>query len=118
MSQLAYEVTEYKNKPGRLNMQILQDPRENVNAVTLRSEQRRVVEPVEPEEEKDPEMFEEDQEGSRRPIHQTRTHPKNPEGARRQRPKELGRALCPEPRNPGPVLLFHSRCRPEFQNST
>ncbi|CAM8986763.1 unnamed protein product [Rhodiola kirilowii] len=60
MSQLATEVTEYKNKPGRLNMQILQDPRENVNAVTLRSEQRRVVEPVEPEEEKDPEMSEED----------------------------------------------------------
>ncbi|CAM8981666.1 unnamed protein product [Rhodiola kirilowii] len=67
MSQLATEVSEYKNKPGRLPLQILQDPKENVNAVTLRSEQRRVIEPVEPEEEEDPEMSEEDQEGSETP---------------------------------------------------
>ncbi|CAM8892988.1 unnamed protein product [Rhodiola kirilowii] len=67
MSQLATEVSEYKNKPGRLPLQILQDPKENVNVVTLRSEQRRVVEPVEPEEEEDPEMSEEDQEGSETP---------------------------------------------------
>ncbi|CAM8934479.1 unnamed protein product [Rhodiola kirilowii] len=67
MSHLATEVSEYKNKPGRLNVQILQDPKENVNAVTLRSEQRLVAEPVEPEEEEDPDMSEEDQEGSETP---------------------------------------------------
>ncbi|CAM8893032.1 unnamed protein product [Rhodiola kirilowii] len=67
MSQLATEVSEYKNKPDRLPLQILQDPKENVNVVTLRSEQRRVVEPVEPEEEEDSEMSEEDQEGSETP---------------------------------------------------
>ncbi|CAM8926079.1 unnamed protein product [Rhodiola kirilowii] len=67
MSLLATTVSELKNKPSRLSLQTIQDPKENVNAVTLRSEQRRVVEPVEPEEEEDPEMPEEDQKGSEMP---------------------------------------------------
>ncbi|CAM8917282.1 unnamed protein product [Rhodiola kirilowii] len=61
MSQLATMVSELKNEPGRLPSQTIQNPKGNVNAVTLRSEQRRVVEPTGPEEDKDPEAPEEEQ---------------------------------------------------------
>ncbi|CAM8947969.1 unnamed protein product [Rhodiola kirilowii] len=46
------------NEPGRLPSQTIQNPKENVNAVTLRSGRKLVVKPMEQEEDKRPEALE------------------------------------------------------------
>ncbi|CAM9000073.1 unnamed protein product [Rhodiola kirilowii] len=46
------------NKPGRLPSQPIQNPKENVNAVTLRSGRKLVVKPMEQEEDKRPKALE------------------------------------------------------------
>ncbi|CAM8962665.1 unnamed protein product [Rhodiola kirilowii] len=56
-------MSELKNEPGRLPSQIVQNPRGNVNAVTLRSGKRLVVEPTEPEEGESPKVPKEEQTG-------------------------------------------------------
>ncbi|CAM8951464.1 unnamed protein product [Rhodiola kirilowii] len=63
MSQLATSVSELKNESGRLPSQSVQNLKENVSTVTLRRRQKRVVEPVESEEEEYSEMPEEEQAG-------------------------------------------------------
>ncbi|CAM8978286.1 unnamed protein product [Rhodiola kirilowii] len=72
MYQLATSISTLTNEPGRLPSQTVQNPKENINAVTLRSGKRSVVEPTEPEEEEDPEEPEEERTrpealGTRRP---------------------------------------------------
>ncbi|CAM8886576.1 unnamed protein product [Rhodiola kirilowii] len=46
------------NEPDRLPSQTIQNPKENVNAVTLRSGRKLVVKPMEQEEDKRPEALE------------------------------------------------------------
>ncbi|CAM8940836.1 unnamed protein product [Rhodiola kirilowii] len=60
MSQLATSMSALTNEPGRLPSQTIQNPKENVNAVTLRSRQRSVAEPTEPEEDENSEEPEEE----------------------------------------------------------
>ncbi|CAM8877934.1 unnamed protein product [Rhodiola kirilowii] len=60
MSQLATSVSTLTNEPGRLASQTIQNPKENINVVTLRSGQRSVAEPTEPEEDEDSEEPEEE----------------------------------------------------------
>ncbi|CAM8940615.1 unnamed protein product [Rhodiola kirilowii] len=48
MSQIATTVSELKNDPGRLPSQTIQNPRGNVNAVTLRSGRNPTAAPTEP----------------------------------------------------------------------
>ncbi|CAM8905309.1 unnamed protein product [Rhodiola kirilowii] len=52
MSQLATSVSTLTNEPGRLSSQTIQNPKGNVNAVTLRSGRKLVVKPMEQEEDK------------------------------------------------------------------
>ncbi|CAM8900251.1 unnamed protein product [Rhodiola kirilowii] len=47
MSQLATSVSTLTNEPGRLPSQTIQNPKGNVNAVTLRSGRKLVVKPME-----------------------------------------------------------------------
>ncbi|CAM8937366.1 unnamed protein product [Rhodiola kirilowii] len=59
MSQLVTSISALTNEPGRLPSQTVQDPRGNVNAVTLRSGKKLVVAPMEREEDESPELPEE-----------------------------------------------------------
>ncbi|CAM8999765.1 unnamed protein product [Rhodiola kirilowii] len=72
MSQLTTSMSALTNEPGRLPSQTIQNPKENINVVTLRSGQRSVTEPTEPEEDENPEELEEERTwpetlGTRRP---------------------------------------------------
>ncbi|CAM8887338.1 unnamed protein product [Rhodiola kirilowii] len=58
MSQLATSMSALTNEPGRLPSQTIQNPKENVNAVTLRSGRKLVVKSMEQEEDKRPEALE------------------------------------------------------------
>ncbi|CAM8890381.1 unnamed protein product [Rhodiola kirilowii] len=49
------------NEPGRLPSQTIQNPKENVSAVTLRSGRKLAVEPMEQEEDKSPRLPGEEQ---------------------------------------------------------
>ncbi|CAM8968579.1 unnamed protein product [Rhodiola kirilowii] len=60
MSLLATSMSALTNEPGRLPSQTIQNPKENINVVTLRSGQRSVAEPTEPEEDENPEVPEEE----------------------------------------------------------
>ncbi|CAM8909854.1 unnamed protein product [Rhodiola kirilowii] len=59
MSQLAISISALTNDPGRLPSQTIQNPRGNVNAVTLRSGKKLVIQPIEQEEDESPELPEE-----------------------------------------------------------
>ncbi|CAM8968951.1 unnamed protein product [Rhodiola kirilowii] len=59
MSQLATSVSELKKESGQLPSQTVQNPRENVNAVTLRSGKKLVIQPIEQEEDESPKLPEE-----------------------------------------------------------
>ncbi|CAM8972351.1 unnamed protein product [Rhodiola kirilowii] len=59
MSQLATSISALTNEPGRLPSQTIQNPRGNVNAVTLRSGKKLVIQPIEQEEDESPELPEE-----------------------------------------------------------
>ncbi|CAM8950874.1 unnamed protein product [Rhodiola kirilowii] len=60
MSQLATSISALTNEPGRLPSQTIQNLKENMNAATLRSRQRSVAEPTEPEEDENQEVPEEE----------------------------------------------------------
>ncbi|CAM8928590.1 unnamed protein product [Rhodiola kirilowii] len=59
MSQLATSISALTNEPGRLHSQTIQNPRGNVNAMTLRSGKKLVIQPIEQEEDESPELPEE-----------------------------------------------------------
>ncbi|CAM8975776.1 unnamed protein product [Rhodiola kirilowii] len=59
MTQLTTTVSELKKESGRLPSQTIQNPKGNVNAVTLRSGKKLVVAPMEREEDESPELPEE-----------------------------------------------------------
>ncbi|CAM8959409.1 unnamed protein product [Rhodiola kirilowii] len=61
MSQLATSMFERNNEPGRLPSQTIQNSKENVNAVTLRSGRKLVGKPMEQEEDKGPRLPVEEQ---------------------------------------------------------
>ncbi|CAM8905428.1 unnamed protein product [Rhodiola kirilowii] len=61
MSQLATAVSALINEPGRLPSQTIQNSKENVNAVTLRSGKKLVIKPMEQDEEKSPRLLGEEQ---------------------------------------------------------
>ncbi|CAM8965593.1 unnamed protein product [Rhodiola kirilowii] len=61
MSQLATSMFERNNEPGQLPSQIIQNPKENVNVVTLRSGRKLAVEPMEQAEDKSPRLPGEEQ---------------------------------------------------------
>ncbi|CAM8877478.1 unnamed protein product [Rhodiola kirilowii] len=61
MSQLATSMFERNNEPDRLPSQTIQNPKENVSAVTLRSGSKLAVEPMEQEEDKSPRLPGEEQ---------------------------------------------------------
>ncbi|CAM8993889.1 unnamed protein product [Rhodiola kirilowii] len=58
ISQLATSISALTNEPGRLPSQTIQNPKGNVNAVTLRSGRKLVTKPMEQEEDKRPETLE------------------------------------------------------------
>ncbi|CAM8900242.1 unnamed protein product [Rhodiola kirilowii] len=61
MSQLATSMFEHNNEPGRHPSQTVQNPKENVSAVTLRSGRKLAVKPMEQEEDKRPRLPGEEQ---------------------------------------------------------
>ncbi|CAM8975148.1 unnamed protein product [Rhodiola kirilowii] len=61
MSQLATSMSALTNEPGRLPSQTIQNPKENVSAVTLRSGRKLAFEPMEQEEDKSPRLPREEQ---------------------------------------------------------
>ncbi|CAM8959917.1 unnamed protein product [Rhodiola kirilowii] len=61
MSQLATSMFERNNEPGRLPSQTIQNPKENVSAMTLRSGRKLAVEPMEQGEDKSPRLPGEEQ---------------------------------------------------------
>ncbi|CAM8920334.1 unnamed protein product [Rhodiola kirilowii] len=61
MSQLATAMSALINEPGRLPSQTVQNPKENVNAVTLRSGKKLVINPMEQDEDKSPRLQGEEQ---------------------------------------------------------
>ncbi|CAM8986828.1 unnamed protein product [Rhodiola kirilowii] len=61
MSQLATAMSALINEPGRLPSQTVQNPKENVNAVTLRSGKKLVIKPMEQDEDKSPRLPREEQ---------------------------------------------------------
>ncbi|CAM8943906.1 unnamed protein product [Rhodiola kirilowii] len=61
MSQLATSMFERNNEPGQLPSQTIRNPKENVNAVTLRSGRKLAVEPMEQTEDKSPRLPREEQ---------------------------------------------------------
>ncbi|CAM8962750.1 unnamed protein product [Rhodiola kirilowii] len=61
ISQLAAPVSALTNEPGRLLSQTIQNPQENLNAVTLRSGKMLVGKPIEQKEDKDPRLPGEEQ---------------------------------------------------------
>ncbi|CAM8884746.1 unnamed protein product [Rhodiola kirilowii] len=61
ISQLATSMFEHNNEPGRLPSQFVQNPKENVSAVTLRSGRKLAVKPMEQEEDKSPRLPGEEQ---------------------------------------------------------
>ncbi|CAM9000397.1 unnamed protein product [Rhodiola kirilowii] len=61
MSQLATSIFERNNEPGQLLSQTIQNPKENVNAVTLRSGKKLAVKPMEQAEDKSPRLSGEEQ---------------------------------------------------------
>ncbi|CAM8953580.1 unnamed protein product [Rhodiola kirilowii] len=58
MSQLTTSISALTNEPGRLPSQTIQNPKGNVNAVTLRSGRKLIAKPMEQEEDKRPETLE------------------------------------------------------------
>ncbi|CAM8997283.1 unnamed protein product [Rhodiola kirilowii] len=89
MSQLATSISTLTNEPGRLPSQTIQNPKENINAVTLRSGRRNIAEPTESEEDENPEEPEEER---TRPEALGTRRPDIPEGS----------SPCPEPRTENP----------------
>ncbi|CAM8962669.1 unnamed protein product [Rhodiola kirilowii] len=79
LTQLTIAVSTLTNEPGRLPSQTVQNPKGNVNAMTLRSGKKLVVAPMEREEDESPELPEESKDA-----------PEEEENA-------------PEERRPGPV---------------
>ncbi|CAM8940997.1 unnamed protein product [Rhodiola kirilowii] len=61
MSQLATVMSALINEPGRLPSQTIKNPKENVNAVTLRSGKKLVIKPMEQYEDKSPRLPGEEQ---------------------------------------------------------
>ncbi|CAM8987361.1 unnamed protein product [Rhodiola kirilowii] len=61
MSQLATSMSALINEPGRLPSQTIQNPKGNVNAVTLRSGRKLAINPMEQEEDKSPRLPGEEQ---------------------------------------------------------
>ncbi|CAM8895397.1 unnamed protein product [Rhodiola kirilowii] len=61
MSQLATSISALTNEPGRLPSQTIQNPKGNVNAVTLRSGRKLVAKPMEQEEDESPRLPGEEQ---------------------------------------------------------
>ncbi|CAM8963397.1 unnamed protein product [Rhodiola kirilowii] len=59
MSQLATSISALTNEHGRLPSQTIQNPRGNVNVVTLKSGKKLVIQPIEQEEDESPELPEE-----------------------------------------------------------
>ncbi|CAM8913893.1 unnamed protein product [Rhodiola kirilowii] len=61
MSQLATSIFKRNNEPGQLPSQTIENPKENVNAVTLRSGKKLAVKPMEQAEDKSPRLSGEEQ---------------------------------------------------------
>ncbi|CAM8989703.1 unnamed protein product [Rhodiola kirilowii] len=61
MSQLATSMSALINEPGRLPSQTIQNPKGNVNAVTLRSGRKLAIKPMKQEEDKSPRLLGEEQ---------------------------------------------------------
>ncbi|CAM8963480.1 unnamed protein product [Rhodiola kirilowii] len=61
MSELATSMSTLTNEPGQLPSQTIQNPKENVSVVTLRSGRKLDVQPMETEEEEDPRLPREEQ---------------------------------------------------------
>ncbi|CAM8978122.1 unnamed protein product [Rhodiola kirilowii] len=97
MSQLATSMSALTNEPGRLPSQTIQNPKGNVNAVTLRSGKKLVIKPMEQEEDKSPRLPGKEQ---MRPE-ALGTFEKDASKKNEDASKEEGNA--PEERRPGPM---------------
>ncbi|CAM8972844.1 unnamed protein product [Rhodiola kirilowii] len=137
MSQLATSMSALTNEPGRLPSQTIQNPKGNVNAVTLRSGKKLVIKPMEQEGDKSPRLpgkeqmrsealgtFEQDaSEKMRMQPKKKGTRPRNAGLARCQRPARFQRprstrsARYPEPRPPKSAPRSHFQCQPVYQNN-
>ncbi|CAM8997399.1 unnamed protein product [Rhodiola kirilowii] len=92
MSQLANSMTTLNNETCRLPLQTSQNPKGNVNAVTLRSGRKLVIQPMEQEEEEEPKLPEENRGTAERSNNAAEEHKQGPVPATEEA-KE-----CPVPR--------------------
>ncbi|CAM8926177.1 unnamed protein product [Rhodiola kirilowii] len=104
MSQLATSISALTNEPGRLPSQTIQNPKGNVNDVTLRSGRKLVAKPMEQEEDESPRLPGEEQ---IRPealgtLEQDATE-KNEEASEEEQDATEEEGNASEERRPGPV---------------
>ncbi|CAM8932032.1 unnamed protein product [Rhodiola kirilowii] len=97
MSQLATAISELTNEPGRLPSQTVQNLKENVSAVTLRSGRKLAVKPMEQEEGKSSRLPREEQ------IRPEARETLEQDAAEEEQDAAVEEADAPEEHRPGPV---------------
>ncbi|CAM8959032.1 unnamed protein product [Rhodiola kirilowii] len=97
MSQLATSMSALTNEPGRLPSQTIQNPKGNVNAVTLRSGRKLVGKPMEQEEDKSPRLPGEEQ------MRPEALGTLEQDAAEKNEDASEEEGNAPEERRPGPV---------------
>ncbi|CAM8880511.1 unnamed protein product [Rhodiola kirilowii] len=104
MSQLATSMSALNNEPGKLPSQTIQNPKGNVNAVTLRSGKKLVIKPMEQEEDKSPRLPGKEQ---MRPealgTFEQDVAEKNEDAAEKNEDAAEEEGNAPEERGPGPM---------------
>ncbi|CAM8899865.1 unnamed protein product [Rhodiola kirilowii] len=104
MSQLATSMSALTNEPGKLPSQIIQNPKGNVNVVTLRSEKKLVIKPMEQEEDKSPRLPGKEQ---MRPealgTFEQDAAEKNEDASEKNKDAAEKEGNAPEERRPGPM---------------
>ncbi|CAM8996638.1 unnamed protein product [Rhodiola kirilowii] len=104
MSQLATSMFERNNKPGQLPSQTIQNPKENVNTVTLRSGKKLAVEPLEQEEDEAPKLPEEERDAAKESEGIAEEHRPCPIPVASPIPATKEAKECPVPRTETPKM--------------
>ncbi|CAM8890524.1 unnamed protein product [Rhodiola kirilowii] len=100
MSQLATAISALTNEPGRLPSQTVQNPKENVSAVTLRSGRKLAVKPMEQEEGKSSRLPGEEQ------VRPEARETLEQDAAEEEQDVVVEEGDAPEEHRPSPVLAF------------
>ncbi|CAM8954398.1 unnamed protein product [Rhodiola kirilowii] len=104
MSQLVTSMFERNNKPGQLPSQTIQNLKENVNAVTLRSGKKLAVESMEQEEDEAPKLPEEERDATKESEGAAEEHRPCPIPAASPIPATKEAKECPVPRTETPKM--------------